>query len=182
MLITIEYQYSTDVLFFLQRQERDTRRQEMNPKPCFQEREHIVDQEREFKRMKSSSSVVYEHDGYRATKNSTDRFPFGIKGVGPNFSGENLRWCGVYDMSISSTTEGQVLPTDGEDQSGLNLELALGAENKSKKQGVMPSFLGIMDNKIDKDKHSEPQTNKNNKDGDEAHLSLSLSLAFPFPN
>uniref|UniRef100_A0A2N9EKN5 PHD-type domain-containing protein n=1 Tax=Fagus sylvatica TaxID=28930 RepID=A0A2N9EKN5_FAGSY len=173
---------SQDIQSSQMRQERDTRRQEMNPKPCFQEREHIVDQEREFKRMKSSSSVVYEHDGYRATKNSTDRFPFGIKGVGPNFSGGNLRWCGVYDMSISSTTEGQVLPTDGEDQSGLNLELALGAENKSKKQGVMPSFLGIMGNKIDKDKHSEPQTNKNNKDGDEAHLSLSLSLAFPFPN
>ena len=80
----------------------------MNLKPCFQESsEHIVDQEREFKRMKSSSSVVYEHGGSRGTKNSTDRFPFGRNGVSPTtFSGDNFRKCGQYDMSRSST-EGQ---------------------------------------------------------------------------
>nr|POF03290.1 hypothetical protein CFP56_46109 [Quercus suber] len=72
------------------RQERDTQRQDMNLKPCFQESsEHIVDQEREFKRMKSSSSVVYEHGGSRGTKNSIDRFPFGRN----TFSGENFRRC-----------------------------------------------------------------------------------------
>ena len=63
-----------------------------------------------------------------------------------------------------STTEGQV------------------PENKLKKQGVMPSFLGKMDNKINQEKHSEPQKNENNKDGDEDPLSLSLLLAFPFSN
>lgn len=137
----------------------------MNLKPCFKESsEHIVDQERELKRMKSGSSVVYEHGGSTGTKNSADRFPFGINGVGPTtFSGENFRKCGEYDMSKSST-EGQV------------------PENKLKKQGVMPSFLGKMDNKINQEKHSEPQTKKNNKDGDEDPLSLSLSLAFPFSN
>ena len=84
----------------------------MNLKPCFQESsEHIVDQEREFKRMKSSS---------RGTKNSTDRFPFGRNGVSPTtFSEDNFGKCGEYDMSKSST-EGQV------------------PENKLKKQGVMP--------------------------------------------
>ena len=80
----------------------------MNLKPCFQESsEHIVDQEREFKRLKSSSSVVYEHGGSRGTKNSTDRFPFGRNGVSPTtFSGDNFRKCGQYGMSRSST-EGQ---------------------------------------------------------------------------
>lgn len=132
----------------------------MNLKLCFQENsEHIVDQEREFKRMKSSSSVVYEHGGSRGTKNSIDGFPFGRN----TFSGENFRRCEEYDMSKSSTEE-QV------------------PENKLKKQGVMPSFFGKMDNKINQEKHSEPQTNKNNKDGDKDPLSLSLSLAFPFSN
>ena len=72
------------------------------------------------------------------------------------FSGENFRKCGEYYVSKSST-EGQV------------------PENKLKKQGVMPSFLCKMDNKINQEKHSEPQTNKNNKDGDEDPLSLSLA-------
>ncbi|KAM4073501.1 hypothetical protein ACB094_10G024500 [Castanea mollissima] len=108
----------------------------MNLKPCFKESsEHIVDQEREFKRMKSSSSVVYEHSGSSGTKNSADRFPFGINCVGPTtFSGENFRKCGEYDMSKSSTVR-QV------------------PENKLKKQGVMPSFLGKMDSKINQEKH-----------------------------
>ena len=46
----------------------------------------------------------------------------------------------------------------------------------------MPSFLGKMDNKINQEKHSEPQKNENNKDGDEDPLSLSLLLALPFSN
>ena len=130
----------------------------MNLKPCFRESsEHIVDQERESKRMKSSSSAVYEYGGSRGTKNSADRFPFRRNGVSPTtFSGENFRKCGEYYVSKSST-EGQV------------------PENKLKKQGVMPSFLCKMDNKINQEKHSEPQTNKNNKDGDEDPLSLSLA-------
>ena len=130
----------------------------MNLKPCFQESaEHIVDQECEFKRMKSSSSVVYEHGGSRGTKNSADRFPFGRNGVSPTtFSGDNFRKCGEYDMSRSST-EGQV------------------PENKLKKRGVMPSFLCKMDNKINQEKHSEPQTSKNSKDGDEDPVTFSLA-------
>nr|POE46521.1 hypothetical protein CFP56_32933 [Quercus suber] len=137
---------------FDDRQERDTRKQDMNLKPCFQESsEHIVDQERESKNS-------------RVSKNSADRFPFGRNGVSPTtFSEDNFRKCGEYDVSKSST-EGQV------------------PKNKLKKQGVMPSFLGEMDNKINQEKHSEPQTNKNNKDGDEDPLLLSLSLAFPFSN
>ncbi|KAK7842039.1 hypothetical protein CFP56_014363 [Quercus suber] len=139
-------------LKILSRQERDTRKQDMNLKPCFQESsEHIVDQERESKNS-------------RVSKNSADRFPFGRNGVSPTtFSEDNFRKCGEYDVSKSST-EGQV------------------PKNKLKKQGVMPSFLGEMDNKINQEKHSEPQTNKNNKDGDEDPLLLSLSLAFPFSN
>jgi len=172
-------------LFFLQREERDAKRQETDLKPCFQESgEYIVDQERECKRMKSCFSVANGCDGSTGTKYFGDRLPAGINGFAPSFSLGNLRWGGVYDLAASSP-ERQVLPTDERDRSELgvlNLELCLGVENKSNKQGVMPSFLGIMDNKTDQDKHFEPLVNKSNKDDGEVSLSLSLSLALPFSN
>ena len=172
-------------LFFLQSEERDARRQETDLKPRFQESgEYVVDQERECKRMKRCFSVAYGCDGSTGTKYFGVRLPSGINGFAPSFSFENLRWGGVYGMAASSP-ERQILPTDerGQSEHGVpNLELCLGGENKSNKQGVMPSFPGIMDNKTDQDKHFEPQVNKSNKDDDDVSLSLSLSLALPFSN
>lgn len=172
-------------LFFLQREERDVRRQETDLKRRFQEsEEYVVDQERECKRMKSCFSVAYGCDGSTGTKYLGDGLPSGINGFAPSFSFKNPRWGGVYSMAASSPQR-QILPTDerGRSEHGVpNLELCLGVENKSNKQGVMPSFLGIMDNRTDQDKHFEPQVNKSNKDADEVSLSLSLSLALPFSN
>ncbi|XP_040989592.1 uncharacterized protein LOC121237085 isoform X2 [Juglans microcarpa x Juglans regia] len=151
-------------------QERDTKKQETDLKPYFQERgEHNVDQERECKRIKSCYSMP-----------SGERLPPVTNGYVPTFSIENLKWGGVNDMSASSA-ESQIQPSDGEDQSEpgvLDLELRLGAKNKSKKQVAMPSFLGIMGNKTDEDKHSELLTNNNTKVYDEVSTSLSLSLPF----
>ena len=39
----------------------------------------------------------------------------------------------------------------------------------------MPSFLCKMDNKINQEKHSEPQTSKNSKDGDEDPVTFSIA-------
>lgn len=158
-------------LFFLQSEERDTRRQETDLKPRFQESgEYIVDQERECKRMKSCFSVANGCDDSTGTKYFGDRLPSAINGFTPSFSFENLRWGGVYDMTASSP-ERQVLPTDERDRLEHvvpNLELCLGVENNSNKQGVMPSF--------------QPLAERSNKDDDEVSLSLSLSLALPFCN
>ncbi|XP_059443236.1 uncharacterized protein LOC132175344 isoform X3 [Corylus avellana] len=166
---------SQDIQSSKRREERDVRRQETDLKRRFQEsEEYVVDQERECKRMKSCFSVAYGCDGSTGTKYLGDRLP----------SFENPRWGGVYSMAASSP-ERQILPNDerGRSEHGVpNLELCLGVENKSNKQGVMPSFLGIMDNRTDQDKHFEPQVNKSNKDDDEVSLSLSLSLALPFSN
>ncbi|KAG2676616.1 hypothetical protein I3760_12G061100 [Carya illinoinensis] len=151
-------------------QERDTKKQETDLKPYFQERgEYNADQERECKRIKSCYSIP-----------SGERLPPVTNGYVPTFSIENLKWGGVNDISASSA-ESQIPPTDGEDQSEpgvLDLELRLGATNKSKKQVTVPSFLGIMGNKTDEDKHSELLTNNNTEVYDEVSTSLSLSLPF----
>lgn len=154
----------------MQIQERDTKKQETDLKPYFQERgEYNADQERECKRIKSCYSIP-----------SGERLPPVTNGYVPTFSIENLKWGGVNDISASSA-ESQIPPTDGEDQSEpgvLDLELRLGATNKSKKQVTVPSFLGIMGNKTDEDKHSELLTNNNTEVYDEVSTSLSLSLPF----
>lgn len=59
-----------------------------------------------------------------------------------------------------------------------NLELSLGGEKKSANEGMVPSFLRIVNTKNIQDEHPNPESNRKNSDG-ELSLSLSLGLCFP---
>ncbi|KAJ7949919.1 putative RING/FYVE/PHD zinc finger protein [Quillaja saponaria] len=58
-----------------------------------------------------------------------------------------------------------------------NLELALGAERKPVNKGMLPFFVGVVNEKFDQDKHPDSITNEREEGGVAA--SLSLSLSFP---
>nr|DAD18118.1 TPA_asm: hypothetical protein HUJ06_019581 [Nelumbo nucifera] len=76
----------------------------------------------------------------------------------------------------------QVLSSTNEDIMGSevpNLELALGAEKRPRKQAIFPWLVGIADKRNNRDKFPDPVTNNND---DDVSASLSLSLAFPFSN
>lgn len=62
-----------------------------------------------------------------------------------------------------------------------NLELALGAEKKPSKPGILPWYLGSSDKKTEHDKPPDMVTIKEEDNDDAAAASLSLSLSFPIP-
>ncbi|KAA8533446.1 hypothetical protein F0562_031120 [Nyssa sinensis] len=61
-----------------------------------------------------------------------------------------------------------------------NLELALGAESKPSKQGILPFLVRRVDKKNDQDQPPEKLATKGEEE--DASASLSLSLSFPFPD
>ncbi|KAJ8761697.1 hypothetical protein K2173_004473 [Erythroxylum novogranatense] len=60
-----------------------------------------------------------------------------------------------------------------------NLELALGADTKSPNKGILPFFVGMVEENNNLNKPPEKVEDKEEEDGVSA--SLSLSLSFPFP-
>ncbi|XP_077235297.1 ASI1-immunoprecipitated protein 2-like isoform X2 [Tasmannia lanceolata] len=87
----------------------------------------------------------------------------------------------VRDCKSGNSIPMQIISSDDEDQPESdfpNLELALGAEKKSTKKGVLPFFLEFIDEKNSKNK-LPPDPVKDDGD-DDVSASLSLSLAFPF--
>ncbi|XP_010270011.1 PREDICTED: uncharacterized protein LOC104606480 isoform X5 [Nelumbo nucifera] len=162
----------------------------------------LVGGESEMKKIKRCSSVVYGCNSSSEQNSFNERFPPQVHDVASGFPineqqqygepyerMENLRTterhffpldlgsvkdCKPRDTSVSS----QILSSNNEDLLGSeapNLELALGAERRPPKQGMLPWLVGTADKRNTRD----PVANKK-VDDDGVSASLSLSLAFPF--
>ena len=179
----------------------------MDPKLCLQEREEhrkagmkLVEEKTECERAQSYFSGIHEYHT-RDKKHSDDGYPSGVNEPQCCFSIEDPRRKGAQNIEIAKKSrmmvgsasgsvdcslglkfsQQQASSVDGEDQtqSGYpNLELSLGPEKKSEKQGMVSSYLGIVNKKYNQDKHPNPESNRKNSD-EEPSLSLSLGLSFP---
>ncbi|KAK9271648.1 hypothetical protein L1049_002011 [Liquidambar formosana] len=177
----------------------------------------LVDGESFSKKLKTGFSGVYGSNSSRNTNALCDDFVSRVHDLGPSPTSMEKKCDGVCDeMDISEdsgATERFFFPVESlsvedsrlannsipwkvlssEDEVRLhdevpNLELALGAETKLPKQGILPSpkqgilpfFVGMVDKKNNQDK--PPVKVPTKEDDDDVSASLSLSLSFPFPD
>uniref|UniRef100_A0A5B7AG95 PHD-type domain-containing protein n=1 Tax=Davidia involucrata TaxID=16924 RepID=A0A5B7AG95_DAVIN len=161
----------------------------------------------ENKKQKTGFSGVYEHNSSRDASSSRDGLASWRHNVGNSFPIKE-RCDEACDKAVilenSGNAERYFFPVDphsakcfnlGDDSMSWkvfspkdedwlhdvapNLELALGAETKLSKQGILPFLVREVDKKNDEDQPPEKLATKGEED---ISASLSLSLSFPFPD
>uniref|UniRef100_A0A5B7AJ90 PHD-type domain-containing protein n=1 Tax=Davidia involucrata TaxID=16924 RepID=A0A5B7AJ90_DAVIN len=161
----------------------------------------------ENKKQKTGFSGVYEHNSSRDASSSRDGLASWTHDVGNSFPIKE-RCDEACDKAVilenSGNAERYFFPVDphsakcfnlGDDSMSWkvfspkdedwlhdvapNLELALGAETKLSKQGILPFLVREVDKKNDEDQPPEKLATKGEED---ISASLSLSLSFPFPD
>lgn len=147
----------------------------------------LVDGESERKKLKTSYSGAFVFNSSRNTSSLSDGFASPINDPAPVVPPINEKRFFPVDLHPvrnfllgDDSMPRKAFSPEYEDRlhdTVPNLELALGAEKKPSKQGILPWYLGSADKKTEQDKPPDMVTIKEDDDA----ASLSLSLSFPIP-